>query len=163
MTVSEKAWQAIQDVKYVGYDALLPFKTALAVKEFPYTPSWRSLAALDVALARIDAEGLEKVFARHKEAQAYTKKRLTDMGIELFLKSASEEIFSPTVTAAYVPKGWTWEEFDNALRAQGLVIGGTYGKIAGKVLRIGHMGSQADLDLLKRAMNVMESVIKSKK
>ena len=84
------------------------------------------------------------------------------MGIRLFLKSSDEAIFSPTVTAAYVPDGWAWEEFDGALRAKGLVIGGTYGKIAGKVIRIGHMGSQADLHLLARAMDVMESVLKSK-
>ena len=162
LSVSEATWSFVEKINYVGYDALLPFKNALKNGEFPYTPSWRALAALDVALDLIDKEGLENVFARHKAAQAFTIKRLEEIGIKIYLKS-SAETFSPTVTAAYVPVGWTWKEFDAALREKGLAIGGTYGKIAGKVFRIGHMGSQADLKLLERALDVMEAVIKSKK
>ena len=62
---------------------------------------------------------------------------------------------SPTVTAAYLPDGWTWPALDAALRAHGMAVGGNYGELAGKVFRIGHMGSQADLALVERGMDVL--------
>jgi aspartate aminotransferase-like enzyme len=82
------------------------------------------------------------------------------MGIELY--PASEEICSPTVTAAKIPTGWSWEDLDQELRARGLVVGGSYGPLAGKVFRIGHMGSQAKRDLVERGLDVLEEVLKSK-
>lgn len=125
--------------------------------------SWRSLAALDVSLGLLEKEGYENVYKRHVETQQYTIERLTSIGIKLYLKDSSKSVASPTVTAAYVPEGWTWKEFDSALRAKGVVLGGTYGKIAGKVFRVGHMGFQANMDLLKRGLDAIEEVLKSKK
>ena len=46
-----------------------------------------------------------------------------------------------------------------ALRAEGMVVGGNYGALAGKVFRIGHMGSQADLSLVRRGMDMLEMVL----
>jgi aspartate aminotransferase-like enzyme len=79
------------------------------------------------------------------------------MGIELWVKQ--EKYASPTVTAAKVPVGWEWTQFDSALRAEGLVVGGNYGSLAGKVFRIGHMGTQASLPLVSRAMDVVEKAL----
>jgi aspartate aminotransferase-like enzyme len=63
---------------------------------------------------------------------------------------------APTVTAVNVPAGVGWEEFDRRLRRRGLVAGGSYGPIAGKVFRLGHMGTQADMGLVKQALDVLE-------
>jgi aspartate aminotransferase-like enzyme len=43
-----------------------------------------------------------------------------------------------------------------------MVVGGSYGPLAGKVFRIGHMGSQAKRDLVERGMDILEEVLKSK-
>ena len=45
------------------------------------------------------------------------------------------------------------------LRVQGWSWGGNYGKLAGKVFRIGHMGSQANINLIKEAMDILETVV----
>jgi len=82
------------------------------------------------------------------------------MGITLYPKR--EELCSPTVTAAIVPEGWTWKELDEALREHGMAVGGSYGPLAGKVFRIGHMGSQADVELVTRGMDVLEEVLAAK-
>jgi aspartate aminotransferase-like enzyme len=82
------------------------------------------------------------------------------MGIELY--PVSEEICSPTVTAAKIPKGWSWEDLNKELRAKGLVVAGSYGPLAGEVFRIGHMGSQAKRDLVERGMDLLEEVLQSK-
>ncbi|HRV98202.1 MAG TPA: alanine--glyoxylate aminotransferase family protein, partial [Aminobacteriaceae bacterium] len=72
-----------------------------------------------------------------------------------------EALCSPTVTAALVPQGWTWNELNGALRSRGMAVGGSYGPLAGKVFRIGHMGSQADMKLVEEGMDVLENVLKS--
>ena len=67
---------------------------------------------------------------------------------------------SPTVTAVYVPQKISWKNLDPHLRAEGLVVGGNYGCLAGEVFRIGHMGTQANLNLVKEAMDILEGVIR---
>jgi len=49
------------------------------------------------------------------------------------------------------------------LRKHGVVFGGSYGKLKDKIFRIGHMGSQADLELVKKALDVLELILQSKK
>jgi aspartate aminotransferase-like enzyme len=79
------------------------------------------------------------------------------MGVRLWVKR--EEYAAPTVTAAEVPAGWDWPTFDRSLRAEGMGVGGNYGPLAGKVFRIGHMGTQANRELVERGMDVLESVL----
>ncbi len=158
VTVSERAWEAVKDVGYVGYDALAPWRTGVADRYLPYTHNWRAVAALELATKRLLHEGLPAVFRRHADVAALCRARLRAMGVELFPKS--EAICSPTVTAAKIPPGWTWPGLDRALRERGMVVGGSYGPLAGKVFRLGHMGSQARQDLVERGMDVLETVLK---
>ena len=157
VTISPRAWDAIDAVGYTGYDALQPWRTAVADRYFPYTHNWHAMAGLRVALDLLLAEGLEHVYARHADVAAYCRDRLTAMGLSLF--PAREAIASPTVTAVHVPGGWTWAELNAALRARGMAVGGNYGPLAGTVFRIGHMGAQADMDLVRRGMDVLGEVL----
>lgn len=158
VSVSERAWAAVAETGYVGYDALAPWRMALADRYFPYTHNWQALAGLQVGLRLLLDEGLPTVYARHAAVAAYCRTRLRDLGVRLF--PVDDAISSPTVTAAYVPDGWTWEALDRALRSEGMVVGGNYGKLAGKVFRIGHMGSQADMGLVERGMDALARVLK---
>ena len=158
VSVSERAWAAVAETGYVGYDALSSWKTALADKYFPYTHNWQALAGLQVSLQMLLAEGRENVYARHAAVAAYCRQRLHSMNVRLF--PVRDEISSPTVTAAYVPARWGWQELDGALRTHGVAVGGNYGKLAGKVFRVGHMGSQADMDLVRRGMDALEEVLR---
>lgn len=161
LTVSERAWKKAESVGYAGYDAILPWRSAIETKSMPCTHNWHANAALNLSLRHIlDEEGLEQSFARHAEAAEYCRGRIRAMGLRLY--AADDSIASPTVTAVLVPDGWTWPELDMALRARGTVVGGSYGKLAGRVFRIGHMGSQADMELLKNGLDILEDVLKSK-
>jgi aspartate aminotransferase-like enzyme len=157
VTVSERAWEAVEEVNYPGYDALKPWRTGWRNRYLPYTHNWHALASLRIAIARLLKEGLDRAYARHAAAAAYCRQRLQAMNIRLF--PASEAFSSPTVTAAYVPEGWTWERLDEALRSHGMAVGGNYGPLAGKVFRIGHMGSQANMTLVEEGMNVLAQVL----
>ncbi|MEZ4868443.1 MAG: aminotransferase class V-fold PLP-dependent enzyme [Caldilineaceae bacterium] len=160
VSVSPRAWERIAAVNYVGYDALLPWRTALEDAYFPYTHNWQALAGLQRSLQNIFDEGVDAVYARHATIAAACRQGLQTLGIELWPARAS--IAAPTVTAAKVPASWEWAVFDQALRAHGLAVGGNYGPLAGQVFRIGHMGTQANLALVEQGLAVIQAVLQKK-
>jgi aspartate aminotransferase-like enzyme len=155
--VSPRAWTAVEEMGYAGYDALKPWRTGCQERSLPYTHNWHALSALRVSLDILFEEGLERCYSRHAEVAATCRKDMRALGLRLY--PAREAFSSPTVTAAYVPENWTWERFDKALRADGMVVGGSYGPLTGRVFRIGHMGSQADRSLLREGMGVLARVL----
>jgi len=157
VAVSDRAWDVIEKIDYPGYDALLPYRDALEKAWFPYTPAWASLAALHEACRLVLEERLENVYARHEETAALCRRRAQAMGLDLY--PIDEQACSPTVTALRVPEGITWHQLNAALRERGMVVAGSLGPLAGNVFRIGHMGSQADPDLIARGMNILEETL----
>jgi aspartate aminotransferase-like enzyme len=157
LTISPAAWEAIREVNYPGYDALLPYQDAQKNFYFPYTPYWHGTAALNAGAELLLGEGLDNVFRRHAEVAAYCRERLVKIGYELF--PAPGAVCSPTVTAVKVPAGSEWPAFNDQLRQHGLAVGGSYGPLAGKVFRLGHMGSQADMLLVSQALDVLEAIL----
>lgn len=157
VTISPKAWEIIGQVGYAGYDALEPWQTALQDHYFPSTPTWQGTAALEVATRRILDEGMEKVVQRHAEVAAYWRQRLAGMGLEIYPASAAAS--SPTVTAVKVPAQIDWPTLNGRLRQRGMGVGGSWGDLSGKVFRIGHMGIQANMELVQRGMDVLEAAV----
>ena len=157
VAVSEQAWEIIEKVDYPGYDALKPFRTAQDKFYFPYTPYWHGTAALNAAAQILLEEGLENCFARHEEAAAHCRAEIQASGLSLF--PAENAIPSPTVTAVKVPEEIGWPALDARFREGGLVVGGSYGPLTNKVFRLGHMGSQADLGLMRQALEVIKRVL----
>lgn len=157
VAISPAAWEVIAEVGYVGYDALLPFRTAQQDFYFPYTPYWHGMAALNAGAERILAEGLEVCFARHARAAQRCRAGIVELGLELF--PAPGAVPSPTVTAVKVPESIPWTELDARFRRAGLAVGGSYGPLAGKVFRLGHMGTQAEEMLVERALAAIREAI----
>jgi aspartate aminotransferase-like enzyme len=153
LSVSNAAWDIIEQVDYPGYSALKPFRTAQANHYFPCTPNWHGIAGLNAGAELIIKEGLADSFSRHEAVAQYCREQIAEMGLTLF--PAAGAVSAPTVTAVNVPQGLTWPEFDAKLRAEGLVVAGSYGPMTDKVFRLGHMGTQADIDLVTRAITVI--------
>jgi aspartate aminotransferase-like enzyme len=158
VSISQPAWDIIEQVDYQGYDALKPFRAAVKNSYFPYTPYWQGVAALYAGTQLLLSEGLENAYARHEAAAAYCRQRIAAMGLALF--PAPDAVPAPTVTAVHVPEQFSWPELDQRFRQHGLVVGGNYGPLAGKVFRLGHMGTQADLALVEQALDVIEVAIR---
>ncbi len=157
VAVSERAWARIAAVGYQGYDALGPWQHISGPGTVPYTPAWAAVAALHEACSLILEEGLAEVFTRHERAAQQTRAGLQRLGIRLY--PAPDAVPAPTVTAAHLPDGWTWEAFDAALRERGMVVGGSWGKLQGRIFRIGHMGTQADETLIARGLDIIEEIL----
>ena len=156
-SISPRAWEVIEAVNYSGYEAYTGWKNVPENHYMPYTHDWHSMKALNISLNAIMSEGISEVISRHEKAAELCRNLGRNMGLQLFPKC--EEICSPTVTAFYVPEKITWPELDGALRKNGVAVGGNYGSLAGKVFRIGHMGSQADCDLVREGMEILREVL----
>ncbi len=156
-SVSEKAWDIAEETGYIGYDALLPFKNAQENFYFPYTPDWHGIAQLNKACRLILDEGLNNCIKRHEENAALCRELIQGIGLELF--AAGDALYSPTVTSVIIPENFTWEELDSKFRERGLIVGGSYGPLAGEIFRIGHMGSQSNKRLIEEAIAVINEVI----
>ena len=157
VAISGRAWDIIAEMNYPGYDALLPYRDALEKRWFPYTPAWASLAALHEACRLILKEGLDQVYARHTAVARHCRERARRMGLSLY--PVDEAGCSPTVTALKAPQPLGWEELNRRLRDRGVGVGGSLGPLAGRVFRIGHMGTQADLALVDRGMDILGQVL----
>jgi len=168
--VSEQAWKVVDEknsapsTAYYGYDALLPWKEVSQPSDsgnrlFPVTLSWSSIRAMLLSLNMIFDEGMDNVVKRHEKAAKYCRDRMKSLGVKLYPQS--EEISSPTVSSFFVPEGITWDALDGALRSRGVLLGGNYEDLSGKVFRVGHMGTQADLKALEGALDIFEEVLKS--
>jgi len=153
LSVSPAAWERIERVDYQGYDALAPWRSVRGDYGCPYTPYWHGLAALHAGVRLVLREGPERVFARHEEVARQCRDGLRELGIALW--PAPGSLPSPTVTAALLPAGMSWREWNTRLRARGLAVGGNLGPLAGKVFRLGHMGSQARCELMTEALAVL--------
>jgi len=147
----------IEQVDYAGYDALKPYRNAHEDFYFPYTPYWHGMAAVYKATEILLAEGLENSFHRHVAVAKACRTGLAALGLSLYPDKGA--IPSPTVTAVVVPEKFTWEQLDRRFRQRGLVVGGNYGQLSGKVFRIGHMGSQADPGLIQQALDVIAEIL----
>jgi aspartate aminotransferase-like enzyme len=158
LSVSPAAWERMEQTGYQGYDALAPWRSVKGEYACPYTPYWHGLAALHAGVERILREGPERVFARHEAVAGQCRDGLRELGIELWPALGSRP--SPTVTAALTPSGMNWNEWNARLRALGLIVGDSLGPLAGKVFRLGHMGSQAEEKIVADALAVLRDALR---
>jgi aspartate aminotransferase-like enzyme len=157
-SISPRAWTVIEAVQYAGYDALLPFQGMgrAGNKLLPYTHNWHAIAGTRIACQELLTEGLEKVQERHLAARDACIAHAMEMGLQLY----NSDCPSPTVTAFYVPDDIEWSKLNASLRAKGMIVAGSYGDLRGKIFRIGHMGNQANKEMVNDAMGILEQTIK---
>ncbi len=156
LSVSDAAWEIIHKVKYAGYDEILPYYNINEKAKFPYTPHWHGVASLNKAVSLLLEEGLDNAYIRHERAASYCRDGFLKRGYVLYPSSSA--VPSPTVTSVKVPEGFDGKLFVKKLAAEGLVCAGGLAKLSGKVFRFGHMGNQADTDLLDKAFEILDSV-----
>ncbi|WP_425071785.1 pyridoxal-phosphate-dependent aminotransferase family protein [Sagittula sp. S175] len=107
---------------------------------FPYTPPTPLLHGLRAALGLIEAEGLEAVFARHARLAEGVRRGVKAWGLDTVAEHHS--LYSNTVTAVRVPEGVDAREVLRiAYEELNASFGSGLSRLAGKVFRIGHLGS----------------------
>jgi alanine-glyoxylate transaminase / serine-glyoxylate transaminase / serine-pyruvate transaminase len=139
VAISERAWQAYESAKMPRYYwDWMQLKKANANGATPYTPATGLMFGLRESLAMIKEEGLDNIYARHARISKGVREAVRAIGLSVL---PPEDEASPTVTAVNLPAGNDGKEISNLLRAKyRLIIGEGLQKLAGKIIRIGHMG-----------------------
>jgi aspartate aminotransferase-like enzyme len=146
VSVSPRAWERQAQAKMPRfYFDWAAHRKHLDKSTTPWTPAVGIVFALQAALRRMRAEGLEQVFRRHERVARYTRARLADLGLPLFADPAHA---SWTVTTAYAPERVDAKALLRVLREKhNVVLAGGQGAYEGKVLRIGHLGYVDEADI----------------
>jgi aspartate aminotransferase-like enzyme len=152
-SVSERAWQAGATARMPRYYLdLARHRESQDSGQTPWTPAVAVVFQLDVAVALMRDEGSEAIYARHAACAAATRAGLDVLGFRLFPDPAHA---STTVTCVNLPDDLDWKAFNAQLKRRKLVVAGGQGKLAGKVFRIGHLGT-VTLDEILGCMGVIE-------
>ena len=145
--ISEKALSASKSAKlsrsyWDWKEMLAPNRTGF----FPFTPATNLIYGLQEALTMLQEEGLSNVFDRHHRHGKATRAAVQAWGLEIVCKDPNE--YSNSLTAAFVPDGHDADRLRNIILEKfDMSLGAGLSKLAGKVFRIGHLGSFNDLML----------------
>jgi len=111
---------------------------------YPYTPAVGLLNGLNQACGMLLDEGLDNVFARHHRIAGGVRAAVAAWGLKLC--AATPDVYSDTVSAIRTPEGFNATEIvTHAAQTYGVAFGVGLGEVAGKVFRIGHLGSLTDV------------------
>lgn len=110
---------------------------------FPYTPPVGLMNGLKLSLEMLQAEGIDNVIARHTRIATGVRLAVSAWGLELC--AASPDVYSDTVSAICTPEGFNATDI---VTHAADVYGVGLGDVAGKVFRIGHLGSLTDVMML---------------
>ena len=114
---------------------------------FPYTPPLQLIFGLRESLNMLFEEGLENVYARHHRLAEGVRLAVKAWGLKLC--ATSEDLYSDSVSAIYVPEGFDSNELtEHAFNTYGVSFGIGLGEMNGKAFRIGHLGALTDVVLL---------------
>ncbi|HEU5415352.1 MAG TPA: aminotransferase class V-fold PLP-dependent enzyme [Candidatus Angelobacter sp.] len=146
--VSEKALAANKTSKMHRYywdwqEMLSPNRQGF----FPYTPATNLLYGLREALAMLNEEGLENVFARHLRHGEATRAAVRAWGLEIVCENPAE--YSSAVTAVFMPDGHDADHLRQVILENfDMSLGAGLSRLARRVFRIGHLGHFNDLMLM---------------
>jgi alanine-glyoxylate transaminase/serine-glyoxylate transaminase/serine-pyruvate transaminase len=137
------AWDDMMEMNKVGF--------------FPYTPATQMLHGLAEGIDMLHEEGLDNVFARHHRLSEATRRAVKAWGLDTVCRDP--KYYSPTLTAVLLPEGHNADAFRAlALETFNISFGSSFGSLAGKYFRIGHLGDVNDAMMLG-ALGVTEMAL----
>lgn len=160
VAVSETAKKAMHErTKPIAsfYANLLTYETYYEDMHFPYTQPMSDIYGLRAALEDCIADA--NIFLRHQSIAKAVRTALCEGGLALYLEAG----FASTVTVFYVPKGMTDREImEDMMKEHHILISGSIGELKGKVIRIGHMGNNANVDDVAATLGALTAVLRKR-
>jgi len=157
VTISDEAKKVMENRKPIAsfYCNLTIFKDYYKNLWFPYTMPISDIYGLKAAMDNIAAD--KDLIKRHARIANATRKAIEAFGLKLHLESG----FSDTVTVFDVPEGMTADDILERMREKhGIMLAGSFGELAGKVIRIGHMGASANVGDMLEVMSGLEETLR---
>lgn len=136
------------------YANLMAFDGYYEKKWFPYTMPISDIYGLRTAFDNIAAD--PDMLKRHAEIGAATRKAITECGLKLHLESG----FSNTVTVFDVPDSVTASDILESMKKDyNIMLAGSFDSLSGKVIRIGHMGVNANIPDMIETLDALYHVL----
>ena len=136
------------------YASLLAFEGYYEKKWFPYTMPISDIYGLRAAFDNIAADTVLEERTHHI-AEA-TRNALTKAGIKLHLESG----FSDTVTVFDIPAETTCDAILSRMKKEhNIMLAGSFDDLSGKVIRIGHMGNNANFEDMAATMYALSETL----
>ena len=159
VTISDTAKQLMEQRKTPirsFYANLYAFHDYYEKKWFPYTMPISDIYGLRAALDNLAAD-TALISRTHKIADA-TRNALLDAGLHLHLESG----FSDTVTVFDIPSCTTCDDILTCMRKKHhIMLAGSFDEFSGKVIRIGHMGANANFEDMMAVMDALNDTLLS--
>ncbi|MDQ7859813.1 MAG: alanine--glyoxylate aminotransferase family protein [Armatimonadota bacterium] len=159
VSVSERAWAASETARLPRYYwSFARMRKDLKDGEAftPFTPAIGVIYALHAGLRRLEAEGIARVFARHRRVARAVRAGVRALGLR---PVARDEDASEALTAVWMPDGLDAKALLDRLRVEhGVVMAGGQGPMAGRVFRFGHLGYVSDEAVLA-GLGALEAVL----
>ncbi|MDX2421980.1 MAG: alanine--glyoxylate aminotransferase family protein [Amphritea sp.] len=128
-----------------------------AKRAYHHTAPVNSLYAFHESLVMLEEEGLENAWARHQHHHNALRDGLEAMGIGFLVE---EPYRLPQLNSVFVPEGIDEAKVRNRLLDDySLEIGAGLGALAGKVWRIGLMGSACNKKNVLLCLNALENTL----
>jgi len=145
VSLSDKAWSAVESSDLPKfYFSFEKAKTALGKGQNPFTPALTLIMGLELALKKIEEEGLDALFKRHQRLADATRAGVRAIGLELLADNPSN-----VLTSVRVPDSVDGKSFLACLREDlGIMFAGGQGDLKGKIFRVAHIGYFDDFDIL---------------
>ena len=138
------------------YANLATFEGYYEAKWFPYTMPISDIYGLRAAFDNIAADS--ELLARHARIGTATRTALTEAGLQLHLRKG----YSNTVTVFDVPEETTADAILSTMRkTHGIMLAGSFDALAGKVIRIGHMGANANFEDMMATMSALSDTLRA--
>lgn len=157
VSVSPEAFRAMENRKSPVasfYCNLLTFQDYYKNKWFPYTMSISDIYGLKEAV-RLVKEDTGRIERHHKIAEA-VRETVKAAGLTLYLDYGD----AATVTVICVPEGLKDTTIINRMKEEyGVLISGCFDVLAGKVIRLGHMGNNANVEDVKEMLAALNGTL----
>ena len=133
---------------YADWANWLPIMEAYEARRPSYfgTPAVNLIAALNVSLGQILAEGMDVRFERHRRMSRAVKAAVSALGLGQV--PVRDQVAANTLTAPRYPAGVDSSLLEHVKAAGAILAGGLHPKIKTEYFRIGHMGVTSFGDLL---------------
>ena len=156
--VSDKAMTAMENRKTPiasFYANILTFRTYYEDKWFPYTMPISDINGLRAAIDNVKND--RDILERHAKIAEATRQTVVKAGLNLYLNSG----YSNTVTVIEVPENVTDAQILDTMRDKyNFMISGCFDVLAGKVVRIGHMGENAREDDMAMTLDALDKTLR---
>jgi aspartate aminotransferase-like enzyme len=162
LSVSERAWEMVHETEQTTfYTNLAPWEDLLNESgservQFPYTHLVSNLYALNESVTMLLEEGLDQVYDRHADAATVCRDLGQDLGLSPYPPA---ERCSPTVTAFEI-ENQSAETIQRELQdVYDITVATSLAGLADDILRIGHMGANAEPENVETTMEALENVL----